>query len=315
MTVLIVNRKHTRSLRLLGQTCCGIALLLCAIRVGHAQEADPDEHYRHGVELAKTGKLNEAREEFKAAFALRPHARVSYNLAKLSLELGEKPQAISYLRTYLMFDQSQLPPAQVAEVKSTLAELEGEVRAEQPAATALPEVAEQSGKATPAPERATSGAAPPGQKLAPAERVVLPPQPPSATPQARGKRFEPRAIAISSQLPELALTSAGVAVLLGGVGLWFWNDNEYEQALQEHAELERNAPPDAVTALDYDRSMDHTYAVGRNAERFDSVQRLDILAWTAIGVGAVTTATGAWLLFNPAESRIVVGSRSVGIRW
>jgi tetratricopeptide (TPR) repeat protein len=296
-----VNRKHKRSLRLLGQACC-IALLLCSIRVGHAQEADPDEHYRHGVELAKTGKLNEAREEFKAAFALRPHARVSYNLAKLSLELGEKPQAISYLRTYLMFEQSQLPPEQVAEVKSILAELEGEVRAEQPAATDSPGVTGQDGTETSAPERATSAAPPPGQKSAAAEPVVA------------LRRLEPRSVQVS-QLPELALTSAGVAVLLGGVGLWFWNDNEYEQALQEHAELERNEPPSAITAVDYDRSMEHTYAVGRNAERFDSVQRLDILAWTAIGVGAVTTATGAWLLFNPAESRLVVGSRSVGIRW
>lgn len=308
-----MNRKHKRSLRLLSQACC-IALLLCSIRVGHAQEADPDEHYRHGVELAKTGKLNEAREEFKAAFALRPHARVSYNLAKLSLELGEKPQAISYLRTYLMFEQSQLPPEQVAEVKSILAELEGEVRAEQPAATDSPGVTGQNGTQTSAPERATSAAPPPGQKGAAAEPVVALPQPSSAAPQARGKRLEPRSVQVS-QLPELALTSAGVAVLLGGVGLWFWNDNEYEQALQEHAELERNEPPSAITAVDYDRSMEHTYAVGRNAERFDSVQRLDILAWTAIGVGAVTTATGAWLLFNPTESRIVVGSRSVGIRW
>src|SRR5262245_25928117 len=102
------SKARRRSIWRLSAPCLAISILASSANAAPAA----DEHYRRGVELARAGQHEAARAEFEAALRLEPHPRVLYNLAKLTLEMGDTEAARGYLRRYLEMDTSSSPPEQ-----------------------------------------------------------------------------------------------------------------------------------------------------------------------------------------------------------
>ena len=62
--------------------------------------SDAKRHYRQGMELISQGRVEQAIEEFKSAYAIKPHPDALYNIARAYLDLGNIPEALNYFRRY-----------------------------------------------------------------------------------------------------------------------------------------------------------------------------------------------------------------------
>src|SRR5436853_4703964 len=81
------------------------ALLLCASGQALADaRSEARTHYRAGLELLANGHTERAIEEFKAAYAIRPHPDALYNIARAYVDLGNIPEALNYFKRYLAND-------------------------------------------------------------------------------------------------------------------------------------------------------------------------------------------------------------------
>lgn len=78
-------------------------ILLLALAQAEPQPAAAQarELSRKGLELYKQGKLHEAIDKFEAAYALKPHPGLHFNIAKCREELGEPGKALREYREYL----------------------------------------------------------------------------------------------------------------------------------------------------------------------------------------------------------------------
>src|SRR5205085_2512298 len=99
------------------------ALLLCASGQALADaRSEARSHYRQGLELLANGQTERAIEEFKAAYAIRPHPDALYNIARAYVDLGNIPEALSYFRRYLAND-----PEDKAQVEQVMARLQAAI--------------------------------------------------------------------------------------------------------------------------------------------------------------------------------------------
>src|SRR5207244_2611514 len=80
--------------------------------------SEASRHYRLGLDLLANGQTERAIEEFKAAYAIKPHPDPLYNIARAYLDLGNIPEALNYFRRYVATDPEDRP--QVEQVMSRL---------------------------------------------------------------------------------------------------------------------------------------------------------------------------------------------------
>ncbi|HEX2733700.1 MAG TPA: hypothetical protein VHM70_18950 [Polyangiaceae bacterium] len=302
---------------------CVSLLLLC--RQVNAQETAPDEHYRRGVEEARAGHLENARREFEAALELSPHPRVAYNLAKISLELGDRAAAIAYLTRFLAMDLAGVPPEQVNEVKAALLDLQA---AETTASGDAEQLREPSPDASPPPpdaaqdERSPNVSSNPGtdQGRATATNEPLKPVRPLGEQQTRTQSLpvHPVRVAEPSNGVAISLTATGAALVLSGLGVWYWNDNNYDSLVSEHTDLLAHPPGPVSAPNDVAPAMQYAQQMGRNQAGFDSVKRFDVVTWSLLGVGTACLSTGLWLLLRDPEAptdAVGFDPRRFTLRW
>jgi tetratricopeptide (TPR) repeat protein len=111
------------------------ALLLAfvlAAPVARAQAPAPDDtaearaRFRAGTALFKAGKYREAGAEFEAAYRLRPHGTIHFNVAQCRDRLGEWPAALRSYSDYLR----EVPDAKDrAAVRASMKRIEGKLAA------------------------------------------------------------------------------------------------------------------------------------------------------------------------------------------
>lgn len=81
------------------------ALLLLVPTLALADaKSEARRHYRDGMALITAGQSERGIEELKAAYAIRPHPDVLYNIAKAYLDTGNIGEALNYFRKYAATD-------------------------------------------------------------------------------------------------------------------------------------------------------------------------------------------------------------------
>jgi iron complex outermembrane receptor protein len=95
-----------------------LALLLLSTPAFADAKTDAKRHYRDGMALIAAGQLERGIEELKAAYAIKPHPDVLYNVARAYVDLGNIPEALRYFRLYVATD-----PEDRATVEAVMARL------------------------------------------------------------------------------------------------------------------------------------------------------------------------------------------------
>lgn len=318
-------------------------LAFCWAATSLAETGDADAHYRRGVEMAREGHWEQARAEFHAALELRPHRRVLYNLAKVSLEMQDAQSAIGYLEQYVQMVDDSTPPDELEEVESTLATLRAAVQPASgphsipsgseavpaPAAKSTPEQqgseVEPSGAAA-EPRASESSPAPASSPSASSKRRVMTSETsaPSQTATPNGHSAPAGSSTLSSPpQAEAIFLGAGIGFVLAGAAVWVVGDVEHRRLNEERRELMDNDLPEALTAADWDLAMQRAKAIGSNEAGFRSNERLDMLAWSLAGVGTACLAVGFWMLFSSDEhgnetqgrSRVTLNPHGATLHW
>src|SRR5260221_9460228 len=71
------------------------ALLLAGGGAVADSRSEAARHYRLGLDLLANGQTERAIEEFKAAYAIKPHPDPLYNIARAYVDLGNIPEALN----------------------------------------------------------------------------------------------------------------------------------------------------------------------------------------------------------------------------
>jgi hypothetical protein len=103
-----------------------IALLVCAT-TAYARAESPDAvpqaraHFQAGLLRAQQGDLVSALREFEAAYAIRPHFSVLYNIGLTRSAIGRPVEAVAAFERYLADGGAQIAEARRQEVQALLA--------------------------------------------------------------------------------------------------------------------------------------------------------------------------------------------------
>src|SRR5262249_42490426 len=107
--------------------CAGAMILLLATPRAFAEEVgDPEAartHFKLGIDSYRDNDLPTALIEFKRAYAASPNYRVLYNLAQVSEELRDYPEAERYLNQYLHDGVSEIDATRKQQVENELAKI------------------------------------------------------------------------------------------------------------------------------------------------------------------------------------------------
>jgi hypothetical protein len=110
----------------MARLCLSIALLVVS-GTAWAQAEAPDStrearaHFQQGLAHAQRGDLRAALKDFEAAYTIRPHYSVQYNIGQAHLTLGQVVEAITAFESYLKEGGEQIAPARRQEVEMILA--------------------------------------------------------------------------------------------------------------------------------------------------------------------------------------------------
>ena len=66
--------------------------------------SEAKRHFRDGTALIAGGQIERGIEELRAAYAIKPHPDVLYNIARAYVDLGNIPEALRYFRLYIATD-------------------------------------------------------------------------------------------------------------------------------------------------------------------------------------------------------------------
>ncbi len=101
-----------------------LALVLCAGTAFGDERLEARRHFRSGMSLIAQGKYDEGIAELQAAYDIKPHPNVHYNIARAYHDAGRVLEAVKYYRLYLA-----ATPPDSGPVQATLASLEESLRA------------------------------------------------------------------------------------------------------------------------------------------------------------------------------------------
>lgn len=293
---------------------CALALL-SASQTALGETTDPDALYRSGVDAARAGNWVEARAHFERAYEVSPHPRVLYNLAKVSLEMGDEAAAAAYLQQYLDTADGTTPQSEREQVRETLQALRAQLAVDEtsrgddkrvaataadPSATPAPPMTAPPTPVKPTPVRPERARSVASKRTIPST-ATLPTD--DASDVRRGARSQATARSESdSSLLGPLLTGTGAGLVLSGVAVWVVADVQHGRLEKQREDLlEQESMVDA-TAEGFDAAVERANAIGRNDGGFEHVARMDVVAWSLAGVGVVCLGTGLWLLTTSDES-------------
>jgi outer membrane cobalamin receptor len=105
-----------------------LAALSLATPVASADSrADARRHFQSGMGAVAAGRYDEGIAELLAAYRIRPHPAVLYNIGRAYQDAGDAPKAIEYLRQYLSYD-----PPDADAVRARVVALEASSRPAEP---------------------------------------------------------------------------------------------------------------------------------------------------------------------------------------
>jgi hypothetical protein len=322
-----------------------VVFLLLGLGQARAAEAPSEEaamkHFARALELVDQSDFQGALQQFKDAYAAKPHFAVWYNIAQAYISLGQPPEAIEALLRYLREGQSQIPSGkrlQVDEQIKLLEALLGELEVTTEPSGALLAVDGREIGRTPLSEpiRLAAGR----HKIAASldgrptvERTVaigqgrrhevvlqLPPLPLKVVPP---REISPGPIALLAQptpvrsrmRPALPYVLAGAGVALGGaaLGVYLWKRDKYEQWQDGNAQL-RNLTSGSESYVARATENNRLAASLTTANR--------AIVGLAIGGGVLTAAGTALYLFDRRSERMSArftvvwnGGPSVAAEW
>lgn len=286
------------------RAACSRALsgLLGVLLAASGARASPEaahEHYQRAIELVRNDDLREARREFERAFAESPHPAVLYNLARVCLALGERDDARRYAEQFLAKAGPEAREDQRRDMQRLLEEIGGSAARGDTAVTIA---------ASP-PEASSNAPLPPIPR--PASTPVSTVCPGCLSPE----RVDSRVAAERGRTAGIVLGATGTALLATGVGILLWNGGQARAADRQQEALAGKQPSRDVAdqgglleVLAYER------AVSENQAEFRSVERFDVVGWSAVGVGAALLGTGVVLILtHPGEPEATLSLRGQGL--
>jgi iron complex outermembrane receptor protein len=111
-----------------------LALCLCAGEALADARLEARRHFRAGMSLIAQKQYDQGIAELEAAYAIKPHPNVLFNIARAYQDAGRLPQALDAYRRYLASN-----PPDAATVVTTVAVLEEKLKAAEAAAAATPQ--------------------------------------------------------------------------------------------------------------------------------------------------------------------------------
>lgn len=263
-----------------------------------------------GLELARSGRYEEAKQEFSNAYRAHPHHAVLYNIAQADIRLGNTAAAIAGLERFLLEGGAALSEEQRAGAQRQLDELRARVPKEAPAAPP------SSGEAALPPDSAPASPPPPG--VVSPRLTAPPPYPPFAgVSSAPHVSATPSRRVASGREEEVTtpwgwiLASTGAALLGTAAGLYIWNGQRHEKWEEERQALD--AIDDLEVLLRSDLQLWND--AKENNELLSSIQTIDVVALLLAGAGTLSLGAGAWeLVARPAPPALSASGASVSWR-
>jgi iron complex outermembrane receptor protein len=108
-----------------------LALCLCAGEALADARLEARRHFRNGMSLIAQKQFDEGIKELEAAYAIKPHPNVLYNIARAYQDAGRSKEALDAYKRYLASD-----PADAAAVAGTVAALEDKLKQSEAATAA-----------------------------------------------------------------------------------------------------------------------------------------------------------------------------------
>jgi hypothetical protein len=303
-----------------------VVFLLLGLGQARAAETPSEEaamkHFARALELVDQSDFQGALQQFKDAYAAKPHFVVWYNIAQAHISLGQPPEAIEALLRYLREGKDQIPSGKRLQVEAQIKSLEAflgelEVTTEPSGAVLTVDGREVGRTPLSEPIRLAAGthkiaasldgrptverAVAIGQgrhhevvlQLPPLPLKVVPPRDTSPGPLALLAQPTP----VRSRLrPALPYVLAGAGVALGGaaLGVYLWKRDKYEQWQNGNAQL-RNLTPGSESYVARATENNRLAASLTNANH--------AIIGLAIGGGVLTAAGAALYLYERRSGR------------
>ena len=248
--------------------------------------------FNRGLELAGAGEYSNSIAAFEAAYALKPHHVVLYNIALSYSKLGVKEKAVRYYDLYLEYGGEAIEDKVRLQVQEQLAKLREssslEVHAVAPKAPLSPALKQSSELPSVSPTSVPRTALPTAAQVPVLELPLA-----DTTPQSQG---------ISSTV--LAFGIPGAVFTAGATGLFLWNEGRHQswKADDEALQFEKTQGP--VTQEWVARQR----ANNKLNTSLENVQHLWIATGT-LGLGLLGFAT--FLYFDDGDSTAEVDGAMV----
>lgn len=252
-------------------------------------EVDAAALFELGISLVEARRFEEALHAFDLAHRLAPHPDVLFNLGLVQFELklmsGATVSLTEYLATTPDVDTPQRKEARrVLDVVSTAHQ------EPHPASDVVVEAV-------------------PGGEPAVSVRREAEVMPRHSTRPATS----PNAVA-PSNTAVYTLLATGVVMLVGGGLLFWWSDQDAQEAKQRMTSLE--APEGVIKSQDQLRmALSYERDMSRLEARLETSATLDWVALATAGVGLFATGTGAYLGYRGGQNTPPVGSMPRQIAW
>src|SRR5262249_33177248 len=104
-----------------------LVLVLPAVALADAR-SEAKRHFQKGMTLISRGSLDEGIGELREAYAIKPHPNVLYNIARAYLDAGRLKESVELYKRYMASG-----PADLAQVRATVARLEETLKAKEAA--------------------------------------------------------------------------------------------------------------------------------------------------------------------------------------
>jgi tetratricopeptide (TPR) repeat protein len=125
---MLVRYMQMRPLVVRAASCFVVVFLLLGLGQARAAEAPSEEaamkHFARALELVDQSDFQGALQQFKDAYAAKPHFAVWYNIAQAHISLGQPLEAIEALLRCLREGQDQIPPEKRLQVEEQIKSLE-----------------------------------------------------------------------------------------------------------------------------------------------------------------------------------------------
>jgi tetratricopeptide (TPR) repeat protein len=276
-----------------------------------AVSADGEEARRLfdlGMALVATRRIEAAVDAFELAYRLKPQYTVLYNLGLAHLELTRTERGVQLLQQYLDEGGDRIPLDRRQFVIRLLADQRVQLN------TSSVEVLEP--RSLPAANLTTGPQNEPsvGAARSNASMAAL------ATSGVGAQPLPQSAATVPSRALAFTFGGFGLGLVGSGIALSLWNNGNERDVQRGNAFLATHQPPQVLrSSSDLDAASEYRAVLARTEAKSEEVQAFDVVAWSAIGVGAAAVGVGLYFWLSkestPPQLTIKMGSLHVSGAW